>query len=100
MKSGPFLNLRRSRRTPEANPIPLAIASEDYQVNHQAFTMNRSLHGLRIRTAVPLSPGETVVISRREGSRHTIPAHVVWVREPIPSAEYIAGLEFLSHSAA
>ena len=98
MKSGPFLNIRRSRRTPEATLIPLAIPSEDYQINHQAFTMNRSLHGLRVRTAVPLSPGETVVVSRQEGSWHTVPARVVWVRER--SAEYIAGLEFLGHSAA
>jgi hypothetical protein len=96
MKSAPFIETRRSHRHRESNPIRIAIASEGYGVEHQAFTIDHSLCGVRIRAVVPLSPGEPIAVSRREGSWHTIPARVAWVRRPISSAEYIAGLEFLS----
>jgi hypothetical protein len=96
MKSALSIETRRSRRQRESNPIRIAIASEGYGVEHQAFTIDESLCGVRIRAVVPLSPGEAIAVSRREGSLRTIPARVVWVRRPISSAEYIAGLEFLS----
>ena len=99
MKSGPLVDIRRSRRVPEADQVRLAIASEDHEVKHKAFTMNRSPDGVEIRTRVQLTPGETIVIFPLEGSGQTIPARVVWVRGPISSAGYIAGLQFLSLSA-
>ncbi len=100
MESTRFVDHRRSSRAREANPIRLALASEDYGVGHAAITMNESLCGVRIRTDVPLSPGEKIEIFPQGGSQQRIPARVVWVREPGPSAGYVAGLEFLSLSAA
>jgi PilZ domain len=101
MESPPVAETRRSRRVPEANPILVAIPSEDYQVRHEAFTMDRSRHGLGIRTRVHLSPGETIVIIHLGGSRSdTAPARVVWVGKPKSSDAYAAGLECLSLSAA
>jgi len=77
----------------------IAIASEDYRVEHEAFTTNQSLQGVRIRTAIPLLSEEMVVTFPPGDSRHAIPARVVWVRRPTSSAGYVAGLEFLSFSA-
>jgi hypothetical protein len=99
MKSGSFVDTRQSLRVPKADQVRFAIASEDHQVKHKAFTMNRSPHGVGIRTRVQLSPGEVILIFPQKGSWHTIPARVAWVRGPISSAGYIAGLEFLSLSA-
>jgi hypothetical protein len=62
--------------------------------------MNQSLQGVRIGTAIPLLPEEMIVAFPPGDSRHPIPAGVVWVRRPISSAGDIAGLEFLSLSAA
>ena len=100
MESTRFVDHRRSLRVSEAISIGIAIASEDYRVEHEAFTMNQSLQGVRIRTASPLLLEQMVVVFPPGDSRHAAPARVVWVRRPISSAEYIAGLEFLSLSAA
>jgi hypothetical protein len=96
MKSAHFIETHRLGRRRKSNPILIAIVSEGYGVEHQAFTIDHSLYGVRIRAVVPLSPREPIAVSRREGSWHKIPARVVWVRRPISSAECIAGLEFLS----
>ena len=86
MESPPVAESRRSRRVPEANPILVAIASEDYQVQHKAFTMDRSRHGLGIRARVQLSPGDTIVIFHQDGSHsQTTPARVVGTRTKIQS---------------
>jgi len=101
MANPSFVDLRRSRRVPEATPISLAFPSADCRIKHEALIMNQSLHGVGIRTRVQLSPGETIVIIHLGGSRSdTAPARVVWVRRPKSSAGYFAGLECLSHSAA
>ena len=100
MGSTRFVDHRRSLRVREAISIGIAIASENYRVEHEAFTMNQSLQGVRIRTAIPLLPKEMVVAFPPGDSRHALPARVVWVRRPTSSAEYIAGLEFPSLSAA
>ena len=92
-----FTDKRRSLRVPEAVPIRYGAASEDYQVEHEAITMDRSTHGLRIRTAVPLSRGETVVVLSVRGARSAIAARVVWARGAEFSFEGAAGLEFLNY---
>ena len=91
-----FTDPRRSLRERETIPIRYAIASEDYRVEHEAITMDRSLHGLRIRTAVRLSCGETVVVLPLGGSQGATPARVVWVHGAESSFEGAAGLEFLN----
>jgi hypothetical protein len=73
--------------------VRIGIASENYQVEHDAFTMNRSLDGIRIRTAVVLSRGEKVVVFAQEDAQHALPARVVWVRGAEPNAEGTVGLE-------
>ena len=76
------------------------IASDDCRVRHEAFTTNLSLHGIGIRTATPLFPGETVLVFSVENSRYRSPAHVVWVQGMESGKEYVGGLEFLNPFAA
>ena len=101
MDSPPLAESRRSRRLPQANPILVAIASEDYQVQHKAISVDRSHRGMGIWARVQLSPGETIVIFLQDGpNSRTAPARVVWVRELKSKAGCLAGLECLSLSGA
>jgi hypothetical protein len=95
METNKYAERRRSDRVRGAIPVHFAIASEEYGVEHEGMTMDRSSHGLRIRTAVPLSPGEAVVVLSVGGSRRAIPARVVWTRAGELSFEGAAGLEIL-----
>jgi hypothetical protein len=99
MASPSFVELRRSRRVPEATPIFLVFPSDDCRVKHEAFTVDQSLHGAGIRTGVQLSPGQAIVILPREGYWHTVPARVVWARAAEVNDGYFAGLEFAKPSS-
>ncbi len=89
-----FIDVRRSRRVREANPIDVATASENYHEWHIALTMDKSLHGIRIRTDFQLFTGERVAIIPEADSMDRISARVVWARGLEISDGYIAGLEF------
>ncbi|HLY59707.1 MAG TPA: PilZ domain-containing protein [Terriglobia bacterium] len=91
-----FADQRRSPRVHEAIPIHYAIASEDYRVEHETTTLDRSSTGLKIRTADPLSRGETVIVMSQSGSPSAIPTRVAWVHNPELSFAGAAGLEILS----
>ncbi len=89
------VNHRRSPRLREAVPIRFVMASEDYRLEHEALTMDRSLRGARVLTAVPLSSGEVLVAFSLERLRSATVARVVWVRGGEGSFMGAAGLEFL-----
>jgi hypothetical protein len=95
METSNYNKRLRSDRVRAALPVHFAIASEEYGLEHEGMTMDRSFHGLRIQTAVPLSPGEAVIILSVGGSRRAIPARVVWTRAGDLSFEGAAGLEIL-----
>ena len=95
MATTSFVDPRRSRRAREANPIRVAIASENYHIRHEVSTMDGSLHGIRIRISVPLVPGEKIAVFVREGSLYRNSSRVVWMQKAEVSEGYIAGLEFL-----
>jgi hypothetical protein len=88
------IDVRRSRRVREANPIDFAIASGNYHEWHIALTMDKSLHGIRILTDFPLFPGEPVALRPEADSEDRISARVVWRQGLETSAGYVAGLEF------
>ncbi len=92
------MNLRpfvlRPDRVREAIPIRFAKASEDYGVQHEAFTTDRSLRGMGIQTAVPLIPGEIIRVSLEGNTRDPIPARVVWAQGVEFSTGSVAGLQF------
>jgi hypothetical protein len=95
MKPPSFIQPRRSPRVREAIPIRFAIASEEYRVEHEGTTMDRSFHGLKIRASVPLSRGETAVILSQGKVRGGVPTRVAWVRRREFGYDGAAGLEFL-----
>ena len=95
MATNSFVDARRSRRVPEAKRIRLAIGFENYRMPHEVLTMNESLHGVRVRIAVPLIPGEKIVVFPKADSQRSIPARVVWTRAGELSFEGAAGLEIL-----
>ena len=94
MATNSFVDPRRSRRVPEAKRIRLAIGFENYRMPHEVLTMNESLHGVRVRIAVPLIPGEKIVVFLQSGSQDRTPARVVWMQKAQVSEGYIAGVEF------
>ena len=89
-----FVESRRSPRGRDASPILLAIASENYHIQCNALRMDASLHGMRIRTDVPLSLGTRVEILPNGRSGDCITTHVVWMQELEISSVYVVGLEF------
>ena len=96
MEPTDLVNPRRSLRERIEIPIRYATASENYRVEHETTTMDRSPTGLRIRTAAPLSCGETVLVLSLGGSKSAIPTRVAWVREPELSFRGAAGLQILN----
>jgi hypothetical protein len=59
------------------------------------MTIEISLHGMRIRTALPLAAEEWVEVIATKEFPHTIPAQVVWARAEESSHSTLAGIEFL-----
>jgi hypothetical protein len=94
MQTAPFGHLRRSQRDIATIPVTLVVRSESSKVDHEAYTIDISLRGVCIRTALELVPGEQVGIVPKGEFPHAIPARVVWVRGE-SGLWYVAGLEFL-----
>ena len=88
-------DLRRSQRLPAAIPIRLVVESEGFKVEHDASTVDVSLHGVNVRTRLVLLPGETVGIITKGDVRHAISARVVWAQRAGNDLRSIAGLGFL-----
>jgi hypothetical protein len=96
METQKFVDPRRALREHVEIPIRYATASENYRVEHESTTLDRSHTGLRIRPAAPLTSGETVVVLSMGNSKSAIPTRVAWVREAELSFAGAAGLEFLT----
>jgi hypothetical protein len=97
----PFANLRRSQREATTISVTLVVPSEGSKVDHEAHTIDISVQGVRVRTALELFPGEQVGVVTKGEFPHVsptamvwIPTRVVWVRGE-SGLWSIAGLEFL-----
>ena len=86
---------RRSHRIYAKLPIRLEVGSPDTKVAHEAFTVDLSPLGARVRANIPLSQGQTVKVFSNEGPKYVIPSRVVWVRMADRDRDGEAGLEFL-----
>jgi hypothetical protein len=95
MQTVPPAGLRRSQREPATIPISLVVRSEGGKVDREASTMDISLRGVGVRTALELSPGEWVGVVPKGEFPHAIPARVVWARRAESGFGSLAGLEFL-----
>jgi hypothetical protein len=94
MQTVPFAHLRRSQREAVTIPVTLVVRSEGSKVDHEAYTIDISLRGVCVRTALELVPGEQVGVVPKGEFPHAIPARVVWVRGEF-GLWSVAGLEFL-----
>ena len=98
MRPVPPADRRRSQRTPATTSIGLLVESEDFKVEHNAFTIDLSLYGAKVRSPSALLAGETVGIITKGDLRHTISARVVWAQRGGAYLWCLAGLEYLEPS--
>jgi hypothetical protein len=68
------------------------MEGEDAKMEHDAYTVDLSRRGIRVRSTFVLFPGEIVGIVPWGDSGEAIPCRVVWVQRGYTS---LAGLEFL-----
>jgi PilZ domain len=87
---------RRSRRVPAQLPIKLLLGSLFTKSACEAFTLDISQSGARVRANVALSPGQAVQVVPNEGMERAIPGRIVWVNKLIAGPSGEAGIEFLS----
>ena len=95
MEAVPQTDLRQSQRIPATISIRLLLQSEGCKVEHEAFTIDLSPQGAKVRTALALLPGEAVGIIAGGDSQHAIAARVVWAKRAGPDSWSLAGLEFV-----
>lgn len=88
-------NIRRSERESATIPIRLVKHAGGFRQDDAATTIDISLYGMRVRTALTLVPREWAGVVVKGEFPHAIPAHVVWVREEESSHWTFAGIEFV-----
>lgn len=86
-------NRRRADRRPAAKSIALVVDSEHSEIARQAFAVDLSQLGARIRTHARLQLDQKVTVIPREGKAFAVPSRVVWVNAQDSNPE--AGLAFL-----
>jgi len=87
---------RRSERESTTIPISLVKHSGGFRQDDAAETIDVSLNGMKVRTALPLAPRDWVGVIAKDEFPHAIPAHVVWARVDEKTLWTFAGIEFLS----
>ncbi len=85
---------RGLRRLPATIPISLLLKREDSKTGHDAYTVDLTRKGARVRTTFVLSPGELVGIIPWGDAGKAIPSRVVWVQRSSVVGS-LAGIEFL-----
>jgi hypothetical protein len=86
-------SVRRLPRISGTIPISLLPKWDDSKTGLDAYTVDFSRIGARVRTTFVLFPGEIVGIVPWGDSGQAIPSRVVWVERS--SVGCLAGLEFL-----
>ena len=81
---------RQSRRVSATIPISLLMQLEDSKMKHDAWMVDISFKGARVRSALVLLAGQIVGIIPSEDSGQAIPYRVVWVERS--SSGCLAGL--------
>jgi hypothetical protein len=76
MQTVPFAYLRRSQREAATIPVTLVVPSEGSK-DHQAYAIDISPRGVRVRTALELVPGEQVGVVPKGEFPHAIPTRVM-----------------------
>jgi hypothetical protein len=93
----PTTNLAGSRkceRKSKTMPVSLVLREGSQLSDSQACVLDISLSGARVRTKLPLFPGEQVGVVPPGDTALPLPARTVWVQED-QNLWTLAGLEFL-----
>jgi len=86
---------RRSDRIFVRLPVTLLVNSQQERVAQDAFTVDLSQLGVRVRTDLSLSPGQEIEVFPNRGLKYPIQSRVVWVGQTGAPYQGEAGLEFL-----
>lgn len=91
---------RRAERKAASKAIALVVDSERSEITGQAFAVDLSQLGVRIRTQARLEIGQRVTVIPREGKAFAVPSCVVWVNAQASEEGPEAGLAFLAPQPA
>lgn len=86
---------RRSERLSATIPISLMLAREDYTTEFEAYTVDVSPKGVRVRTNFVLYPGDMIGMAPATGSEPALTSRVVWAQRSALGGS-LAGLEFVT----
>lgn len=92
-------NRRRAERQETSKAIALVVESEHREISSQAFAVDLSQLGARVRTSVRLEPGQQVTVIPREGKAYSVPSRVIWIHGLDSDGDAEAGLAFLEPQA-
>ena len=84
---------RRSERNPAQIVVTLVLEGDD--AKYLADGVDLSLHGMRVRTDVPLEPGQRVGLVLSDTPTYAIAARVVWLGTAESKQAGEAGVEFM-----
>jgi len=94
MRSQKNSSKRIFRRVPARIPVALSTHLKAPDVDHGASIVQLSFLGARVKTGVPLKPGQSVQMIRLTGSYAPVPASVAWVGALKSAVEGHVGLKF------
>jgi len=100
MQANSTANLRRWEREEVGISVSLVLKAGELKSDNSTATINISLSGLAVRTALALVPRQELAIVIKGQFSRTISACVVWVRQDESSNCTIAGLKFLLYKDA
>lgn len=86
---------RQSARAKADRPVTLIVDSNRSQIANNAFAIDFSDLGMRIRSDVQLQPGQLVMVIPNEGPGEAVPSRVIWIEHETPDRTSEAGLAFL-----
>src|SRR5664280_1592627 len=98
MEVVPYATERHSRRVSATIPISLLMNWEDSKAKHDAWMVDISFKGARVRTALVLLAGQIVGVIASGDSGQAAPYRVVWVERS--SSGCLAGLALLETAQA
>ncbi len=86
---------RRSPRTKTEGQVALVVETDRSKIAHNAFAVDFSHLGARVRTSIDLQAGQLVIVIPNEGKGQPVPSRVVWVGQKGPERTSEVGLAFL-----
>ncbi len=93
MQAASYTTERRSQRVSATIPINLVMHQDEIKIEHDAWMVDISSKGARVRAGLVLLAGQTIGIMPAGDPGQEIPYRVVWVERA--SSGSLAGLALL-----